>query len=259
MRPRSNVSRIGSSTSPTPPSAIERSITHTPSAPVASGATKTSPAGRLPNAPGRSSTPSSSFHSRPVTSNVQSVPPGVVTRTRARAREPLAQARGQLAHRAVVGRHLVLEDRVVHAPAEGDARARLAGRACRAACGSPRTRRRGCARTRSRARRSRPATPRAARTSRAAAARASGTTTHAAEAAPAAERGVAEARADVGERLVDERLEALAGLDRQAAHGVRGVDGDAHGAGISSGSASRPSARRTARPSASSESTTSRS
>ena len=39
---------------------------------------------------------------------------------------------------------------------------------------------------------------------------ASGTTTHAAEAAPAAERGIAEARADVGERLVDERLEALA-------------------------------------------------
>ena len=76
----------GSSTSPSPASAIERSITHTPSAPVASGAMKTSPAGRFPNAPGWSSTPSSSFHSRPVTSNVQSVPPGVVTRTRAAAR-----------------------------------------------------------------------------------------------------------------------------------------------------------------------------
>ena len=80
--PAPNVSAIGSSTSPSPASAIERSITHTPSAPVASGEMKTSPAGRLPNAPGVSSTPSSSFHSRPVTSKVQSVPPGVVTRTR---------------------------------------------------------------------------------------------------------------------------------------------------------------------------------
>ena len=73
------------------------------------------------------------------------------------------------------------------------------------------------------------------------------------------ERGVAEARADIGEGLVDERLEALARLDGEAAHGVGGVDRDAHDAGISSGRASRPSARRTARPSASSDSTTSRS
>ena len=65
--------------------------------------------------------------------------------------------------------------------------------------------------------------PRRARTRPSAGARQSGTTTHAAEAAPAAERGVAEAGADVGERLVDERLEALARLDGEAAHGVGGV------------------------------------
>ena len=87
----------------------------------------------------------------------------------------------------------------------------------------------------------------------------SGTTTQAAEAAPAASAASQSRGADVGERLVDERLEMLARLHAEAADGVGGVDGNAHDAVTSSGRASRPSARRTARPSASSESTTSRS
>ena len=55
----------------------------------------------------------------------------------------------------------------------------------------------------------------------------SGTTTQAAEAAPAASAASQSRSADVGERLVDERLEALARLDGEAADGVRGVDGNA--------------------------------
>ena len=86
---------------------------------------KTSPAGRLPNAPGVSSTPSSSFHSRPVTSKVQSVPPGGRDPHPLAAREPLGEARGEVVQGAVVGCHLVLEHRPVHAPAEGHAGAGL--------------------------------------------------------------------------------------------------------------------------------------
>ncbi len=136
---------------------------------------------------------------------------------------------------------------------------RSRGRACRAACGSPRTRRRGCARTRSRSRRSRPATPRAARTSRAAGERASGTTTHAAEAAPAASAASQRRVPTSANGSSTSAWKRSPGLTARQVDGVGGVDGDAHEAGISSGSASRPSARRTARPSASSDSTTSRS
>ena len=67
---------------------------------------------------------------------------------------------------------------------------------------------------------------------------------------PGCQSRVAEPRADFGEGLVDERLEALTRPDREAAHGVGGIEGHAHGAVTSSGRASRPSARRTARPSA---------
>ena len=87
----------------------------------------------------------------------------------------------------------------------------------RAACGSPRTRRRGCARTRSRR-----ASVSASDATNGSYEPSSGRARVGHDDARGGrgsgrERGVAEARADLGERLVDERLEALARLDGEAA------------------------------------------